>query len=542
MLSDLQIIAYNRLMQARISLLDDYIITRKTPSKTILKLLLENRRLKDARDFLKPPFPEFKNPSPKMLKLIRDHLDSQKNILIYGDYDVDGLTATALLWQALYPHSPHVFPYIPHRHQDGYAFKFASFQKIQEDKGLIFDLLITADNGIVAQKEFALAKKANPLLKIIVIDHHLAGGKLTDVDFIFHSTSTSASALAWFVSRYFDKNSPLSLAAIGVVADCQPLTGLNRSVVFHGLSELKLNPPPGLKKLLEVAHLQKDNLSTYELGFIIGPRLNASGRLSDATDSLRLLCSRSPAQAQKYAHILEKHNQARQDLQKESEKIAQKKLTLKNKIIFIKGDFNPGIIGLVAGRLTQNYALPSIVISTQTDIARGSCRSIPGVDITAVLRKFSRLFVDLGGHSGAAGFSIEPQNIPRLKKKLDAYFKKTLKTYQPEKVITADCQIDLSALTPDLVKLTQSLSPFGIGNPEPQFLFRDIKPDKIEILGKTQEHLKLKFAGISGIAFRQSELLAKLSSQKTLDFVATLSLNTWQGHSIPELIIRHIVV
>jgi len=541
MLSGLQIIAYNRHMQALLNLSSTQVISAQTSAETILKLLLKNRQITDTETFLKSPFPESKLSSKKVVNLIQKHLDNQKNILIYGDYDVDGLSSTALLWQSLYPLNKNVIPFIPHREKDGYGFKASSFFRLQKEKNINIDLLITVDNGIVADAEFAKIKAKNPKIKIVVIDHHIASGQIKNADALFHSTETSASALAWFIARNFSKIADLSLAALGVVADCQSLVDINRSIVVHGLEQLKLNPSPGLKKLMEISRVKPDNLSAYDLAFLLGPRLNAVGRLSDPTDALRLLCSQSSLQASKYAQVLNDFNQERQSLQKESIDVADKNINLKNKVIFIADSFNPGIIGLIAGRLTEKYSLPSIIIARNGQVAKGSCRSIPQVNIIEVLRKFSGLFVDLGGHPGAAGFSILDNNIPKLRKKLFIYFSTYLKTYSPQKSITIDAKMDLSAINLKNIKIIKSLQPFGLGNPEPLFLFENLKIDSKKIIGQTGSHLKLKVSGVDAIAFKKADLDAELKIGDLINLVASLDANTWNNHTFPQLVVKEII-
>lgn len=537
-------------MQALLNLLDNETINGQTTTETLLKLLLKNRQITDIENFLKPPFPESKLSSKKVINLIQKYLKGQKNILIYGDYDVDGLTSTALLWQSFYPLNKNVFPFIPHRERDGYGFKAKSFFRIQKYKKINFDLLITVDNGIVADTEFAKIKAKNPILKIIVVDHHLPSAKLKNVDALYHSIDTSASALAWFLAKNFSKSADLSLAALGVVADCQSLLGLNRSIVVHGLQELKLNPSPGLKKLMEISGVKTDKLSVYDLGFLLGPRLNAVGRLSDPVDALRLLCSRNSHEASKYAQILDKFNKERQDLQKESIDLAEENLsrdvlrnvsTKNNKVIFIADNFNPGIIGLIAGRLTEKYSLPSVVIAKNGAVARGSCRSIPEVNIIEILRKFSKLFVDLGGHSGAAGFSILDKNIPKLQKQLFNYFSINLLNYSAQKSITVDAKMDLSAINLKNIKLIKNLEPFGIGNPQPLFLFENLKIESKKLLGQNNDHLKLKVSGIDAIAFKKAELDKDLKIGDTINLVASLDVNAWNGHTFPQLVVKEII-
>ncbi|HWS48624.1 MAG TPA: DHHA1 domain-containing protein [Candidatus Methanoperedens sp.] len=528
-------------MQVKLNILSDKTITRETPLETLLTLLLKNRQITSSKTFLNPPFPEFELDSTKAIKLIQKYIDMQKNILIYGDYDVDGLTSTAILWQSLYPLNKNIIPFIPHRETDGYGFKASSFFRLEKEKNINFNLLITVDNGIVADAEFAKIKKKYPNIKILVIDHHIANGKLKNIDALFHSVKTSAAALAYFVAKNFSKSADLSLAALGVVADCQPLLDINRSLVVHGLIELKLNPSPGLKKLLEISGAKIDNLSVYDLGFLIGPRLNAVGRLSDPTDALRLLCSRNATEADKYAKVLNSFNTKRQDLQKESLESADKNIDIKNKVVFIADDYNPGIIGLIAGRLTEKYSLPSIIIAKNGEVAKGSCRSIPEVNIIEVLRKYNDLFVDLGGHPGAAGFSILDKNIHKLKKKLLNYFSIHLLNYSAQKSITIDAKMDIDAINLKNIKLIKSLEPFGIGNSQPLFLFENLIIESKKILGQNQSHLKLKVSGIDAIAFKKADLEPDLKIGDSINLVAYLDANTWNSHTFPQLIVKEII-
>ncbi|MBU1118023.1 DHH family phosphoesterase [Patescibacteria group bacterium] len=528
-------------MQASLNFLSKTTITRQSSAESIIKLLLKNRHITNSKNFLNPPYPEaFPSPN-KASKLIKKFLDSQGNILIYGDYDVDGLTSTAILWQSLYPLSKNVFPFIPHREKDGYGFKSKSFFRIESEKNLKFDLLITVDNGIVADSEFAKIKAKNPDIKIVVVDHHLPSKKLLHVDAILHSVNTSASVLAWILAREFTPDADLGLAALGLVADCQPIVENNRSVVVHGLVDMQKKPSPGIKKLMDISGAKNETLSVYDLGFLLGPRLNAAGRLSDPTDSLRLLCSQTSSQATKYASLLNTHNRKRQELQKESLDIADKNIDLKNKIVFVADDFNPGVIGLIAGRLTEKYSLPSVIISTKDDVAKGSCRSIPEVNIIEVLRKYSPLFVDLGGHPGAAGFSILEKNIKKLQKKLNTYFSKKLTSYIPQKEINIDSKMELSAVTLKNITTIDRLSPFGIGNPQPLFYFESLKINSLKLLGQNKDHLKLNLDGVDAIAFKKAELSKNLKIGDSINLVAQLSANTWNGRTTPQLIVKEII-
>lgn len=529
-------------------------IDRELSPKDLLTLLLKNRHVKKIDQFLNPPFPVLPKTNVKI------NIKKYKNILIYGDYDVDGITATAILWQTLNRLGYPVFPFIPDRETDGYGFRFQSFQKIQEQKNIKFDLLITVDNGVVAYKELAKVKKLNT--DIIVIDHHepdkTFSGLKNICQNLIHSTEISGSALSWFVSHALDNTADLGLAALGTVADCLPLVGINRSIVVHGLRSLRLNPSAGIKKLLEVSKINPTDLSAYHLGFIIGPRINAVGRLSNPTDALRLLCSSNLVQASKYAQILDRQNKDRQILQQEHIDLADKKINLNNKILFVADQtFHPGIIGLISGRLTEKYYLPSITISLNGDIAKGSCRSIPQLNIIATLREFSDLFIDLGGHPAAAGFSIKTKNIPILQKKITKFVNTKLAKLDLQSTIVVDAQMKLNAVNIKNYSAIQKLEPFGIGNPQPLFLFKNLKIVYKRVVGSHLDHLQLKLDDPStptiehtparsdettaAIAFKKGNLDEKLKIGDSVDIIASLSSNTWNNVTTPQLMVREII-
>jgi single-stranded-DNA-specific exonuclease len=557
-----------------ISLLHHQPISSDTTNSEIINILLKNRQIIDSTEFLAPQYPNLDLDLSPAKKIIQDAITNQKNILVYGDYDVDGITATAILWQSLYQHTKNVFPFVPHREKDGYGIKAKSFFRFQEEKGIKFDLLITVDNGIVASSELQKIKSHQDV-QIIITDHHLQsaddGLQITDYDALIHSTEVSGATISWFLAREFDKNADLGLAALGAVADCLPLVGINRSIVVHGLQKINSNPSIGLQKLIQISGA-KQPINSYHLGFLIGPRINAVGRLSDPTDALRLLCSSSLLQASRYAQSLNSFNQDRQVLQKVSIDLAEESISrdapvgrligkksavsgkIKNKIIIISGDYNPGIIGLIAGRLTEKYYLPSIVMSVDGDIAKGSCRSIPELNIIDSLRQHSKLFIDLGGHSGAAGFSILTKNIPTLKSKLTKSINAKLAKINLVPHLNVDAQIDLSLVTIPLIKAISALEPFGIGNPQPLFLFKNIIIQDVRTIGQTNDHLKLDIRvdrcvrpfknslhPISGIAFKKGELITTFKKGDSVDIVASLSINEWDHTLTPQLIIKEIL-
>ena len=518
------------------------LLDKSSDPKTILRLLLKNRGIKapDFHEFLKPSPPQNFLKLTPAIKLIKNCLS--QNILIYGDYDVDGIVSSTILFQALNSPGSHTFVFLPNRETDGYGVKATSFLKFQELNKVKFDLLITVDNGIVAGEEFTKILTKQPQLKILVIDHHLKNDQKLPVDAIVHSTDTSAAALAYFLAKELTTNVDLGLVALGVVADCLPLTGINRQIVVHGLNSLRVSPPLPLKLLLESNSIKVvESLSVYDLSFIIAPRLNAAGRLDDPTLAFSFLNSTTKEEATKYLSILNSHNRNRQDLEKDSLEVADRQIDINNNFIFISdSSFHPGVIGLIAGRLTEKYHLPSIIISEKGNFARGSCRSIKGFHITNILRESSNLFIDLGGHALAAGFSIEPVNIPKLKKKLEKYFA-SAKTSPFDPLATVDAQMLPDAVSSVNIKYINLLSPFGIGNPTPTFYFKDLIISSLRLIGTTGDHLKFKFGQLDGVAFRQGKLYSSLKVGQSLSFTASLDLNTWNNTTSPQLIVKEII-
>lgn len=541
------------------------IIDQSTSEIELLQLLLKNRHINpdNIDEFLKPTNPSSLPVSKfglnqktldKAIKIIKDNIKNKKNILIYGDYDVDGITATAILWQVLYNQCAQVIPFVPDRENDGYGVRSKSFFEFQQQKNIKFDLLITVDNGIVANKE--LQKIIDSGVQVIVVDHHVADQKLPSSVISVHSTKVSGSVLSWILAKQFDKNADLGLAALGAVADCLPLNDINRNIVFHGLQSLRLNPNCGLKKLIQISGIKQDSISTYDLGFVLGPRINAVGRLANPTDALRLLCCSSPTQASKYSQILDSFNKDRQTLQQESITLAKNIIPKNNKdkLIFVADkSFHPGIIGLISGRITEEFYLPSIIISINGETAKGSCRSIKELNIIESLRQAKKYLLELGGHAGAAGFSIETKNISKFQKAITKIINNNLKDIKLKRDTFFDAEMKLSAVTIKNCKLVQKLEPFGIENPEPIFLFKNIKIIQKRLLGQNQEHLKLKvddpetkskeniFAGIDAIAFKKGELDKHMKVGDLISFTARLNLNIWNGNTSPQLVIKDIL-
>jgi single-stranded-DNA-specific exonuclease len=539
------------------------LLDQKTASADLLSLLLKNRSIKppDQRSFLKPVHPDtltahdFKI-SPihlkKAVQRIQKAIKDQEKILIYGDYDVDGLTATTILWETLQKQGAKIKSFVPHREKDGYGLNPKTLKRIF--KTYRPDLLITVDNGIVAHAAATFLKKAQ--IDLIITDHHLPEDKLPFARAIIHSPLVCGATLSWFLACQFAP-SDYGLVALGTVADCLPLLSINRSFVYHGLRSLSQSSRPGLLALKQAASLQNKELGVYDLAFIIGPRLNAAGRVGDPSTSLRLLASPNRTTAQKYAHLLEKQNKNRQDEQSwglsQAQSIYQKQKDSLPLIFISSPNLNPGTIGLIAGRLTQDYYLPSVIISQTTPVAKASCRSIPHLNILKALRQADDdLLVDLGGHPAAAGFSILPKNIKKFQKKLTLVVAKMLKNKTIEPQVEVESRATLSFVNLKNYQTIQKLQPFGIGNPEPLFYFENLTIVDKQLLGQDKSHLKLllddpatprtKNFPLESLSFGQAASYPDLAVSDTISLVAKLNLNEFRGHQKLQLIAQHIHV
>lgn len=533
--------------------------------ENIIKVVLKNRRIDDVAEFLNPKTPfEFIKSDKEIVALIKKHVIPAKKlileaikkgqeIVIHGDYDVDGQTATAILWKTIYEDLGYknVKPFIPNRFDDGYGLSIKSLANIGatlSKEGL--PLLITVDCGIVSNGEVLEAKKLG--FTVIITDHHESHKNLPEADEIIHTTNATGAGIAWILANELSPETSikkLGLAALGTICDLQPLIGFNRSIVKHGLFELNLNMPIGINALSQIAGI-KEKIGEYEAGWQIGPRLNATGRMEDAMDSLRLLSTNSMEQAMVLSKKLNSINTQRQDKTisdtfsaiREIEKENPEGI-IKNFIVTSSTNYHEGIIGLVAGKLTQKYHRPgiAIAINEKEDIAKGSARSISGISIVDVLRKFNELFEGLGGHEMAAGFSIKPSNIPLLKEKLyslndwhSEIFNKTLKI---------DAVLDTNLISLDSLHEINSLKPFGAGNFEPVFCIKNITVANYSRFGKENDHLKLFLKDDSGneftgLAFGKGNLYESLENGQTTDIVFSLSQNTWNEKTTIEIKIK----
>lgn len=526
-------------------------------NKEIINILLRNRGIKTKKEIENFLNPQLENLDAETLGINRVELlktkkrivkaiKEREKIIVYGDYDVDGITGTAILWEVLNSEGADVMPYVPHRIDEGYGLSKKGIDNLIE-KYKDLKLIITVDNGIVA---FDAVDYANSLgIDVIITDHHVMGEKIPNAYSVIHSLNVCGSSVSYFLSKEIGNvtKEHLALAALATVADVMKLTGFNRDILFHGLNAIRNTKRIGLVELINVCQIEKEKIGVYEIGHMIAPRINASGRLENGMDSLRLLCTKNKVKARELALNLNRINQERQRITVESFEFAKseiKKQKLKN-IIFI-GDqkFPPGVIGLISGRLTEEFYRPSIVLSIGEKFSKASSRSILGFNIIEFIRENSEYLVDAGGHPMAAGFTIETSRIGSFKKNVLKLSEKINMDLFDRK-IKVDIEISFEQITMEFYEKINSLSPFGYGNPEPIFLTKNLQIRNLKKVGKEGKHLKLELEDVNkekrimGILFGYDESLDLKNGDK-IDVVYSLSLNEWNGTKKLEIKIRDI--
>jgi len=471
---------------------------------------------------------------------------SGENIAVYGDFDADGITGTALLVQGLSSLGVKVTPYIPHRLTEGYGLKTAALENLHR-QGI--SLVITVDCGITALAEVKRAKRLG--LDIIITDHHtplpeippaiaIINAKRTDSSYPFSELTGAGVAIkllqALFqgIGKERQLDELLDLVAVGTIADMAPLSGENRYLVKEGLKLINTTPRLGIREIISQAGLSLGSLDAESISWIIAPRLNAAGRLAHAMTSYKLLMTDSIQEARGLAIWLEQKNAERQRLTTNVLAKAREQILAQGispLLIASDSDYPVGIVGLVASRLAEEFYRPAIVIRTGEKISSGSCRSIPEFNIILALNQCSRLLSQFGGHSQAAGFILPTNNLARLKQHLSQLAAEQLAAVDLRPQLDIDAEVSLPELSGDTFRTIQQLAPFGRGNPAPTFLSRKTEVIDCHTMGDNGEHLRLKLkqGGIvwDGVAFRLGSYLAEVSPR--LDIVYNLEVDRWGG-------------
>ncbi|MCH7630452.1 MAG: single-stranded-DNA-specific exonuclease RecJ [Proteobacteria bacterium] len=522
-------------------------------------------------DFLNPtlardlPDPAILKDMEKGAKRLAEAIENKEKVAVFGDYDVDGATSSALL--ARYFRSVTDVPlevYIPDRQREGYGPNTKALLGLKERGASV---VIAVDCGTLSFEPLAAAKKAG--LDVIVADHHKADSKLPEAFAVINpnrldedntlgnlaavgvvfllvvALNRELRARGWFAARAEPELlSLLDLVALGTVADVVPLTGLNRTLVAQGLKIMARRENLGLRVLCDVARLDGPP-NTYHLGFLLGPRVNAGGRVGEASMGAALLATEDEGKAQRLALALDLYNKERREIEAEveSEALFQAEQDLAQResplVMVAKAGWHPGVIGIVAGRLREKFDRPAIVFSIDREgLAKGSARSLPGVDIgAAVLDALHHKVLEAGGgHAMAAGLTVPADQLPALREFLENKLEQAVAGARQDRRLALDGVLSANGATVDLASRLEQLGPYGSGFPSPRFAFADLALIKSDLVGKN--HVRTIFAGkdggrIKGIAFRAAETplgQALLKGRgKTFHLAGRLKRDQWQG-------------
>ena len=546
----------------------------------ILQQILFNRGMctdADARTFLRAQ-PNFNNDPFQLSSMqvavdrIQFALTHQEPIAIYGDYDVDGVTATALMVEALAKLGANVRGYIPNRFDEGYGLNKDALDALKADG---VKLVITVDCGIRSPDEALHARTIG--LDLIISDHHHPDGdslppalavinpkqpgdlypdkdlagvgiayKLIEALIHDHGSQTADNGQPSTVNG-LNLNDLLDLVALGTVADLAPLVGENRVLVRKGLRQIRETKRQGLFSLANVADMKINKVTAGNIGFMLGPRLNASGRLESALASLELLTTTDFMRAGQLAQQLDVQNRQRQSItrtmQQQAEVIALSQDPQAFLLFAADEGFNPGVIGLAASRLTEVYYRPAVVAAQGPAETRGSCRSIPEFHITDALDLCKDLLVRHGGHAAAAGFTVKNKNLPELVERLKSIAEDQLSGKDLRPTLLADMEVSPTAINAEVLKHLSYLEPTGYGNPDAIFVSRNVQVKSFRAVGSEGKHLKLSLQGdhslaLDAIGFRLGHLQKSLSPR--IDVMYTLEANEWNGRTSLQLNLKDI--
>lgn len=539
----------------------------------ILRQILYNRGIVEpeaVQAFLHGRYPGETDPfllsdMDKAVARIEQALVDEETVVIYGDFDADGVTSTVLLTEALrglgLPRDK-ARPYIPDRVDEGYGLNMAALTKIKEEFGA--SLVISVDCGI---RSVAEVEHANSIgLDMIVTDHHSLADELPPATAVINPKRPESAypdnmlagvGIAYKLAQalrqslpnraQYGRNDFLDLVAIGTVADLAPLLKENRTLVIEGLNELNSNQRPGIAALARVSRLDAGSYTAESIAFGFGPRINAAGRLAHAYDAARLLATNNSLDAERFAQALDNLNRQRQRLTTEltarAEALVEPEASV---LIAADANFVSGVVGLVASRLAEKYYRPAIVMEQGEEESRGSCRSIDEFHITDALDDVADLLVRHGGHAAAAGFTIRNENLPAFIERMTALAEEKLSSLELLPTVAIDTEIDLDEINMALYEELQKLEPTGIANPTPTFISRRVEVIHHKTVGQDGAHLQMRLSSTTGskrqvipaIAFRQGAWASHLP--QFVDVVYTINLNRWNGRTNLQLMIQDI--
>jgi single-stranded-DNA-specific exonuclease len=467
----------------------------------------------------------------KAITRIEIAIKNKEKIIVYGDYDADGITASAIIWEALFSKKADVMPYIPDRFEEGYGINTKSLTRLKEQNQNL-KLIITVDNGIVAHDAVDTANKLG--IDVIVTDHHEPAKTKPNAFAIIHTKKIAGSGVSFILSRELTKtDNGLELAAIGTIADQLPLTHANRSFAKYGIEKLRKTKRFGLIALLKQASVKIEEIGTYEINYIIAPRINSMGRLKHGIESLRLLCTKDKKRAEELSKLISKTNLERQEIvEKTVLKATNEAKNLTDALIFISDkSYHEGIIGLAAGKIVEEFYRPAIVISIGEKFSKGSARSISGFNIVEIIREHSEILVAHGGHTMAAGFTIETSKLEDFRDRINETAKKLLTDEILTRKLKIDSLLDFKRINWELINKLKNFEPSGMGNPTPLFATFNVEVLEVRFLSDGK-HVKLKVKKdnkyFDAIGFGMGEMAKEIKKNMKINISYNLEENVWR--------------
>ena len=537
-------------------------LAEKIGMSPIMAELLMRRGIKTesaAKRFLRPLLSELIDPflmndMDVAVDRLNDAMGRKERIMVYGDYDVDGCTAVALVYRFLQQFYSNMEYYIPDRYDEGYGISIKALDYAAE-KGV--KLIIVLDCGIKAVREIAYAKQLG--IDFIICDHHVPDDELPCAVAILNPKRADSTypfkhlcgcGVGFKFMQAFAKNNGIAFSqlvplldfcAVSIAADIVPVTGENRILAFHGLKQLNQSPSVGLKAIIEICGLTGRELTMSDIIFKIGPRINASGRVQNGTETVDLLVERDLHRALAEAAHINQYNEQRKDIDKqmteEANQIVERLESQAHQpaIVLYGEGWKKGVVGIVASRLTEMYYRPTVVLSCENGIASGSARSVAGYDIYDAIKSCRDLLENFGGHTYAVGLSLKVENIAEFRRRFQEYVSSHILPEQTEALQEIEAVVDFRDITKKLHNDQKKLAPHGPENPKPVFCTRNVYDyGTSKVVGRQQEHIKLELVDsrssnvMNGIAFGQSAAARYIKSKRSFDIIYTIEENIYK--------------
>ncbi len=532
----------------------------------ILADLLIQRGIKTesaAKRFFRPMLNELIDPflmndMDVAVDRLNDAMGRKERIMVYGDYDVDGCTAVALVYKFLQQFYSNIEYYIPDRYDEGYGVSRKGIDLAAERD---VKLIIVLDCGIKAIDEIAYAKERG--IDFIICDHHVPDEVMPPAVAILNPKREDSTypfkhlcgcGVGFKFMQAFAKNNGipfsrliplLDFCAVSIAADIVPVVGENRTLAFHGLKQLNQNPSVGLKAIIEICGLTGRELTMSDIVFKIGPRINASGRMQNGTEAVDLLVERDFARALAEANHVNEYNEQRKDIDKQMTEEANEIVARlesqqhMQSIVLYDENWKKGVVGIVASRLTEMYFRPTVVLTIIDGLATGSARSVAGFDVYDAIKSCRDLLLNFGGHTYAVGLSLRQENIPEFRRRFQEYVNNHIQPEQTQAILDIEEEVDFRDITKKVLNDLKKFAPHGPDNPKPLFCTRNVYDyGTSKVVGRNQEHIKLELVDskssnvMNGIAFGQSAAARYIKSKRSFDIVYTIEENTYKRSEI----------